>query len=61
MELGTFAVKKVPVGDNQPWLTKVLTEVKALEYLKNHPNIINYSHSWLENEKVADFGPSVPW
>lgn len=56
IDLGTFAVKKVPVGDNQDWLFRVLTEVKALETLKKHPNIINYQHSWLENDKTADFG-----
>jgi serine/threonine protein kinase len=39
---------------------KVLREVKALESLKKHPNIVNYQHSWLENDKTADFGPTIP-
>jgi len=60
IELGWFAVKKVPVGDNEPWLSKVLQEVKALERLKKHPNIVNYQHSWLEFDKCADFGPEIP-
>lgn len=54
-------MKKVPVGDNREWLMKVLREVKALETLQKHPNIINYSHSWLETAQVADIGiPSSP-
>lgn len=72
VELGTYAVKKVPVnaliivqnlifvfpqvGDNAPWLQKVLREVKALVALKKHPNIINYAHSWLEYGQCANFG-----
>lgn len=40
-------MKKVPVGDNAPWLIRVLREVRALEKLQKHQNIINYKHSWL--------------
>ncbi|EGC40163.1 hypothetical protein DICPUDRAFT_147000 [Dictyostelium purpureum] len=60
VDLGEFAVKKVPVGDNIPWLFRVLKEVKALETLTKHRNIINYKHSWLEYDQPADFGPKVP-
>lgn len=60
IQLGRYAVKKVPVGNNKPWLMRVLREVKALETLNKHPNIINYQHSWLEEEKTSDFGPAVP-
>lgn len=60
IDLGTYAVKKVPVGDNRPWLLRVIREVKALEVLQKHPNIINYQHSWLEQASVADFGPTIP-
>eukprot|EP01132_Coremiostelium_polycephalum_P007398 gene7398-9093_t len=60
IDLGEFAVKKVPVGENVPWLYRVLKEVKALETLQKHQNIINYKHSWLEYDQPADFGPSVP-
>lgn len=58
--LGKYALKKVPVGDNHDWLKIVLREVKALEALRNHPNIIGYKHSWLEMDTLADFGPQVP-
>ena len=56
VDLGKYAVKKIPVGDNRPWLLRVLREAKAMETLKKHPNIVNYQHSWLENDKTADFG-----
>eukprot|EP00742_Colponemidia_sp_Colp-10_P009130 GILJ01009931.1.p1 GENE.GILJ01009931.1~~GILJ01009931.1.p1 ORF type:complete len:766 (+),score=100.95 GILJ01009931.1:313-2298(+) len=60
IHLGTFAVKKVPVGDNRPWLEKVLREVKALERLR-HPNIIDYKHSWVELHSQSEFCPPVPF
>lgn len=60
IDLGEYAVKKVPVGDNKQWLLKVLREVKTLETLNKHPNIVNYQHSWLETSQIADFGPQVP-
>ncbi|EFA77638.1 putative protein kinase [Heterostelium album PN500] len=60
VDLGEFAVKKVPVGENLPWLYRVLQEVKALETLQKHKNIINYKHSWLEYDQPANFGPKVP-
>lgn len=60
IDLGKYAIKKIPVGDNRPWLMRVLREVKALETLKKHPNIINYQHSWLEADRTADFGPEIP-
>ncbi|KAF2069935.1 hypothetical protein CYY_008744 [Polysphondylium violaceum] len=60
IDLGEFAVKKVPVGENIPWLFRVLKEVKALETLTKHRNIINYKHSWLEYDQPADFGPKIP-
>ncbi|CEO94329.1 hypothetical protein PBRA_000114 [Plasmodiophora brassicae] len=57
--LGTYACKKIPVGDNRPWLLRVLSEIRAVETLR-HPNIVAYKHSWLELNKTADFGPTVP-
>ncbi|KYQ93367.1 putative protein kinase [Tieghemostelium lacteum] len=60
IDLGEFAIKKVPIGENLPWLYRVLKEVKALETLQKHVNIINYKHSWLEYDQPADFGPKVP-
>ena len=58
--LGTYAVKKIPVGNSRPWLLQVLKEVRALEGL-HHRHIIAYKHSWLEEAfKPSDFGPAVP-
>jgi serine/threonine protein kinase len=48
------------VGDSYDWLKIGLREVKALEALRQHPNIVNYKHSWLEMDTLADFGPIVP-
>eukprot|EP00736_Rhodelphis_marinus_P005541 Rmarinus@m.25481 len=59
IEIGTFAVKKVPVGDNDRWLMKVLREVRALETF-HHPNVVSYKHSWIENAQTTIFGPEGP-
>ena len=41
INLGTYAVKIAPVGDNRLWLRKVLTEVNHLQSLM-HRNVIRY-------------------
>ncbi|CAD7924382.1 unnamed protein product [Amoebophrya sp. A120] len=58
--LGEFAVKKVAVGDDRQWLRKIIREVKAFERL-NHPNIVQYKHSWLESWQVNAWCPRVPF
>ncbi|RVD88337.1 uncharacterized protein DFL_002526 [Arthrobotrys flagrans] len=50
VNLGLFACKRVPVGDDHEWLAKVLQEVQLLQQL-SHQNL------WLT---IEDFGPSVP-
>eukprot|EP00658_Telonema_sp_P-2_P024026 TRINITY_DN19639_c0_g2_i5.p1 TRINITY_DN19639_c0_g2~~TRINITY_DN19639_c0_g2_i5.p1 ORF type:complete len:332 (-),score=73.32 TRINITY_DN19639_c0_g2_i5:157-1152(-) len=60
LELGQYAIKKVPVGDDRGWLKQKLGEVRALERITQHPNIIQYHHAWLEWAKTVDFGPEVP-
>eukprot|EP00796_Vickermania_ingenoplastis_P009316 gene9316-6555_t len=57
--LGTFALKKIPVGDNIQYLQTVLREVRILEEVKRHPNVVEYNHSWVDTAKTADFGPPV--
>ncbi|KAI1502447.1 kinase-like domain-containing protein [Biscogniauxia marginata] len=57
-ELGHFACKRVPVGDDHAWLEKVLIEVELLAKL-SHPNLVSYRHVWLEDVKLHRFGPSV--
>lgn len=57
--LGYFALKKIPVGDNVEYLQKVLHEVRILEEVKRHPNVIEYNHSWVDTAQTADFGPPV--
>lgn len=59
IELGWYAVKKVPVGDDHSWLNRMLREVHILENL-HHPNIIEYKHAWLEYHRLTPFGPSTP-
>lgn len=59
VNLGHFACKRVPVGDDHAWLEKVLIEVQLLQQL-SHPNLVSYRHVWLENSQLSRFGPSVP-
>ncbi|KAK3292841.1 kinase-like domain-containing protein [Chaetomium fimeti] len=56
--LGHFACKRVPVGDDHAWLEKVLVEVELLANLA-HPNLVSYRHVWLEDVRLTRFGPSV--
>jgi len=57
-QLGHFACKRVPVGDDHTWLEKVLVEVELLAKL-SHPNLVSYRHVWLEDVQLNTFGPSV--
>ncbi|MES1908497.1 MAG: hypothetical protein MHM6MM_001420 [Cercozoa sp. M6MM] len=53
VELGTFAIKKVAVGNSRSWLGKVLREVKAQLAASEHPNVVTYRHAWLENSSAG--------
>lgn len=57
-QLGHFACKRVPVGDDHAWLERVLVEVELLAKL-SHPNLVSYRHVWLEEAKLSTFGPNV--
>lgn len=57
--LGLFAVKKIPIGDDPAYFCKVLREVRVMEEIKRHPNVLEYHHSWIDYAKTADFGPYV--
>lgn len=59
VDLGVFACKRVPVGDDHEWLEKVLIEVQLLQNL-SHQNLVSYRHVWLEDYQINTFGPSVP-
>ncbi|CAO2655661.1 Nn.00g044640.m01.CDS01 [Neocucurbitaria sp. VM-36] len=59
VQLGKFACKRVPVGDDHEWLEKVLIEVQLLQTL-SHQNLVSYRHVWLEDYQISNFGPSVP-
>ncbi|KAF3941177.1 Endoribonuclease [Dactylella cylindrospora] len=59
VNLGLFACKRVPVGDDHEWLAKVLMEVQLLQQL-SHQNLVSYRHAWLEDAHINNFGPSVP-
>ena len=58
-EIGQFACKRVPVGDDREWLKNVLIEVQLLQQLE-HRHLVRYHHVWLEDVKLSNFGPSVP-
>lgn len=57
--VGIFAVKKIPVGTDASLLRKVLVEVKMLERVSRHPNVIQYHHAWVDVARTCDFGPKV--
>lgn len=59
VSLGSFAVKKVAVGNDHVWLEKVLAEVQMLRMMA-HNNLVGYNHVWLENSRLSQFGPEVP-
>ncbi|KAG9241772.1 kinase-like domain-containing protein [Calycina marina] len=59
VNLGHFACKRVPVGDDHAWLEKVLIEVQLLQGL-SHSNLVSYRHVWLEDVQLTRFGPSIP-
>jgi hypothetical protein len=59
VSLGSFACKRVPIGDDHAWLEKVLVEVQLLQTL-SHQNLVSYRHVWLQDCKLSTFGPSVP-
>lgn len=59
VNLGEFALKKIPVGDKAGYLQSVLREVRILEEVRRHPNVVEYKHSWVEDAQLADFGPPV--
>lgn len=58
-QLGYFACKRIPVGDNHDWLKKVLLEAQLQADL-SHPNLVSYRHVWLEDVQLSTFGPAVP-
>lgn len=52
-ELGTFAVKKICIGDDIHWLYRCLKEVKLLNRLtENSSHLITYNHVWLEKCRI---------
>lgn len=56
--LGTYAVKKIAVGESKEYLHKMLREVKLLEALR-HTNIIPYYHAWIDTTRFSDLAPPV--
>jgi serine/threonine protein kinase len=59
IDLGNFACKRVPVGDNDGWLRKVLAEVQVLHKL-SHQNLVTFHNVWLEDWQITRFGPKIP-
>lgn len=49
IDLGIFALKKIPIGNDMEWFQKCIREVKALSSLTHRSvNLITYNHVWLE-------------
>lgn len=59
IDLGYYAVKKIPIGDSKIWLKRMLDEVKLMVKLR-HNNIVQYRHAWLEQGSLSRFSPKVP-
>lgn len=54
IELGVFALKKIPIGNDMTWFQKCIREVKALSSLTHlSANLITYNHVWLEMDTAC--------
>lgn len=54
IELGVFALKKIPIGNDIVWFEKCIREVKALSSITHEsPNLITYNHVWLEMDTAC--------
>lgn len=54
IDLGIFALKKIPIGNDMIWFQKCIREVKALSSLTHmSANLITYNHVWLEMEAAC--------
>jgi serine/threonine protein kinase len=59
VDLGLFACKRIPVGDDKAWMQRTFRKIKVLQQL-SHQNLVSYRHVWLEDVQVSHFGPSIP-
>lgn len=54
IDLGVFALKKIPIGNDMVWFQKCIREVKALSSLTHmSANLITYNHVWLEMDTAC--------
>ena len=68
LNLGVFALKKIPIGDDVNNLKKILNEVKFLYDIScnfsdnnyNNNNVVKYNHVWVEIDQVSRFTPKIP-
>lgn len=67
LNLGVFALKKIPIGDDINNLKKILSEVKFLYDLScnfsdnsSNNNVVKYNHVWVEIDQVSRFSPKIP-
>ena len=59
LNLGQYACKRIPVGNDRGWLGKVLVEVQLLQKLRAE-NLVAYHWVWLEDHQPSEFAPSIP-
>ncbi|CCK73562.1 protein kinase IKS1 NDAI_0G05790 [Naumovozyma dairenensis CBS 421] len=58
--LGIFALKKIPIGNDMIWFNKCIREVKALSSLTHKSaNLITYNHVWLEMDDSCGVVPGA--
>ena len=72
LNLGIFALKKIPIGNDLKNLKKILNEVKFLYDISynfsnnqnNKPidnnNVVKYNHVWIEIDQISKFSPKIP-
>lgn len=59
VSLGSFACKRIPVGNSRQYFEKVIIEVRLLQNIP-HKHLVAYHWTWLEDHQPSKFGPSIP-
>ncbi|BFZ63118.1 Eukaryotic translation initiation factor 2-alpha kinase [Saitoella coloradoensis] len=60
LNLGSFAVKRIPIGEDHAHLLQVLHEVHLLRRSLRNEYLVQYYHVWMERARVGLGGGIVP-
>ncbi|GAO49249.1 kinase-like protein [Saitoella complicata NRRL Y-17804] len=60
LNLGSFAVKRIPIGEDHAHLLQVLHEVHLLRRSLRNEYLVQYYHVWMERGRVGLGGGVVP-